>query len=509
MATRLALISLSNKDGIEDFARGLIELDFEILSTGGSAAKLREAGVAVTEVADYCESPEVMNGRVKTLHPRIHGGILMRDSVSDREELQSIGGRPIDVVCVNLYPFEEKLKTGLAHDELVEFIDIGGPSMLRSAAKNHARVWVVTSPDDYALTLRGLASDDGLALRQNLAAKAFAHTASYDAAISTYMQAQCADGFAPTFSLSLTKGYDLRYGENPHQSAAFYREANAPQGSIAMARELGAGGKGLSFNNWVDVDAALDAVREFDLPAAVVVKHTNPCGVACGDVLADVYRRAREADAQSAFGGIVALNRDVDLETANAIAETFIECVVAPAFADDALERLRKKKNLRLLATGEWHGGQTWTTKRIGGGLLIQDSDPMADEASNAEVVTQRRPNDAEWKALDFAWRVCKHVKSNAIVLAKTTETVGIGAGQMSRVLAVEIAAKRAGENASGAVMASDAFFPFADGVQVAIDAGVTAVIQPGGSKRDAEVIAAANEAGIAMVMTGRRHFRH
>jgi phosphoribosylaminoimidazolecarboxamide formyltransferase/IMP cyclohydrolase len=510
-----ALISVSDKTGVVEFARGLAAAGVEILSTGGTAQALREGGVSVVDVAQYTGSPEIMEGRVKTLHPRVHGGILMRENEEDRDALRSIGGKPIDLVCVNLYPFEQTVARGASHEETIENIDIGGPSMVRSGAKNQARVVVVTDPSDYAEVLAAVRSGDGpnASLRARLAAKAFAQTAAYDGAIAAYLTSRGGDSkFPGALTLSFAKAYDVRYGENPHQQGAFYVERNAPPGSLASAESLGAGGKELSFNNLVDVDAALEAVRELEQPAAVVVKHTNPCGVATAATLEDAYRMAREADAQSAFGGIVALNREVDEATANALAETFIECVVAPGFAPAALERLQRKKNLRILATGGWlsadHAALQY--KRVGGGLLVQDRDATGpSEVRAGKVVTKRRPTDAEMQALDFAWRVCKHVKSNAIVFAKPGRTVGVGAGQMARVTAVGIAVQKAGELSKGAVMASDAFFPFPDGIEAAAEAGITAVVQPGGSKADDEVVAAADAGDIAMIFTGVRHFRH
>ena len=510
-----ALISVSDKTGVVEFAKGLADAGVEILSTGGTARTLREGGVTVIDVSEYTESPEIMDGRVKTLHPRVHGGVLMRDTDTDRQQLDSIGGAPIDLVCVNLYPFEQTVARGADHDETIENIDIGGPSMVRSAAKNQARVTVVTDPNDYATVLGEVQSSEGpsLALRQRLAAKAFAQTAAYDGAIAAYLTSRDGDArFPGSLTLSYDKAYDVRYGENPHQQGAFYIERNASAGSLAMAESLGAGGKELSFNNLVDVDATVDAVREFDQPAAVVVKHTNPCGVARATTLEQAYRVAREADAQSAFGGIVALNRPVDKATGIAIAETFIECVIAPSFEPAALELLRKKKNLRILATGKWLPADypALHFKRVSGGLVVQDRDATGpSEVRNGKVATERPPTDDEWQSLDFAWRVCKHVKSNAIIFAKPDRTVGVGAGQMARVTAVEIASKKAGDLSKGAAMASDAFFPFPDGIEAAAAAGITAVVQPGGSKRDDLVIEAANKAGLAMVFTGVRHFRH
>ena len=516
-----ALVSVSDKTGIVEFAKALAEAGVEILSTGGTARAMREGGVPVIDVSEFTDSPEVMDGRVKTLHPRVHGGILMRDTDEDRAELGQLGGSPIDLVVVNLYPFEQTVAKGAPHPEVIENIDIGGPSMLRSAAKNHDRVTVVTDPDDYAEVLAAV-REGGTEqpLRARLAAKAFTQTAAYDGAIAAYLTSLPEEGaesahpaaFPGTLTLQFEKAYDVRYGENPHQKGAFYVERGAALGTLARAESVGAGGKELSFNNLVDVDATLECVREFERPAAVVVKHTNPCGVATAETLAEAYRLARAADAQSAFGGIVALNRKVDLATAEVLAETFIECVIAPGFDDDALARLRKKKALRLLATHEVlpASAPMLHFKRVSGGLVVQDRDASAPgEVAKARVVTKRAPTDEERRALELGWRVCKHVKSNAIVFSLEDRTVGIGAGQMSRVLAVEIAAKRAGELAKGSVMASDAFFPFPDGVEAAAAAGVTAVVQPGGSKKDDDVIAACDAAGIAMLMTGVRHFKH
>jgi phosphoribosylaminoimidazolecarboxamide formyltransferase/IMP cyclohydrolase len=515
-AIKRALISVSDKRDLADFAKRLAAAGVEVLSTGGTAKALRAAGISVIDVSEYTKSPEIMDGRVKTLHPRVHGGLLMRDSAEDRAQLAEIGGKPIDLVVVNLYPFESTVQRGAPHDEVIENIDIGGPSMLRSAAKNHARVTVLVDPADYGLLADLLPEAPDAATRAKLAAKAFTHTAAYDGAIAGYLTGRNEDGtqsaFPGTLSLQFQRAYGLRYGENPHQSGAFYVERNAPEGSLARATSLGAGGKELSFNNLVDCEAALDAVREFDGPAAVVVKHTNPCGVAEAATLAEAYRVARDADATSAFGGIVALNRAVDESTANVLAETFLECIVAPSFSDEALARLQKKKDLRLLATGSWLSAthRELTFKRVGGGLVAQDRDATAGaDLTDAKVVTKRAPTPEERASLEFAWRVGKHVKSNAIVLSKGKHTVGVGAGQMSRVVSVEIAVKKAGDDARGSVLASDAFFPFPDGLEAAAAAGITAVVQPGGSKKDPEVIAAADAAGIAMIFTGVRHFRH
>jgi phosphoribosylaminoimidazolecarboxamide formyltransferase/IMP cyclohydrolase len=412
-AIKRALISVSDKRDVVDFARKLASFGVELLSTGGTARSLRDAGLTVTDVSTYTESPEIMDGRVKTLHPRVHGGLLMRDSEEDRSQLAQIGGAPIDLVVVNLYHFEATVLRGAAYDEVIENIDIGGPSMLRSAAKNHARVTVVVDPADYARVAATLPEAPALAERAALAAKAFTHTAAYDGAIAGYLTSVEADGkrsaFPGTLSLQFQKAYGLRYGENPHQSGAFYVERNAPPGSLARAESLGAGGKELSFNNLVDCEAALDAVREFEGPAAVVVKHTNPCGVASADKLAEAYRVAREADALSAFGGIVALNRVVDLETAKVLAETFLECIVAPTFDPEALELLRSKKNLRLLATGAWLGPEhrELTFKRVGGGLVAQDRDACA--AAEAAAHQGRAPGAAVRLARVQARQVQRH----------------------------------------------------------------------------------------------------
>lgn len=519
-----ALLSVSDKTGLVDFARRLAARGIEILSTGGTLKALEAEGIPVVSVETFTGSPEVMAGRVKTLHPRVHGGLLARRG-KDEADLERIGGKPIDLVVVNLYPFEKTLqKAGATVEELIENIDIGGPSMLRSAAKNHESVTVVCDPSDYATVLAELEGEGSTkpATRRRLATKVFGHTAAYDAAIAAYFSsipddapahdAATRDPYPHFLQLPLERVYSLRYGENPHQTGAFYRERGAGAGTVASAESLGAGGKELSFNNLVDVDAALEAVLEHEPPAAVIVKHTNPCGVATAGALSDAYRAARAADEVSAFGGIVALNRPVDAATAKLLIETFLECVIAPAFAADALEVLRTKKNLRLLATGDRPASTAtdFAMKRVSGGMVIQSADATGrGEVANGKVVTKRAPTDAELSALDFAWLVTKHVKSNAIVLAKPGRTVGVGAGQMSRVESVRIACSKAGDEAKGAVMGSDAFFPFPDGLELAIAHGVTAVAQPGGSVKDADVIAAADAHGIAMIFTGARHFRH
>ena len=523
MAIKTALLSVSDKTGLFKFAHALAARGVAILSSGGTAKALEAEGIKVETVESYTGSPEVMDGRVKTLHPRVHGGILSRGE-QDKGDLGRIGAREIDLVVVNLYPFEKTAANAASsHEHIIENIDIGGPSMIRSAAKNHARVTVVCDPADYDRVAAELemGGEVSQGTRAELAAKAFAHTAAYDAAISGYLSGQGGAGrstegartqFPLYLALPFERAYGLRYGENPHQQGAFYVERGAAEGSLARAESLGAGGKELSFNNLVDVDAALDAVREFDRPAAVVVKHTNPCGVAVAESLDVAYKTARDADALSAFGGIVAFNREVDEATAKLLAETFLECVVAPKFGPAALEILRSKKNLRLLSTGAWlaadHAALQY--KRVGGGMVVQTRDAQAaGEVTGGKVVSKRAPTAAEITSLEFAWRVCKHVKSNAIVLAQGERTVGVGAGQMSRVISVQIACEKAGALARGSVLASDAFFPFPDGVEAAAKAGITAVAHPGGSVKDADVIATADALGVAMIMTGVRHFRH
>jgi phosphoribosylaminoimidazolecarboxamide formyltransferase/IMP cyclohydrolase len=524
MPIERALISVSDKRDLVSFAQTLARRGIEVLSTGGTAKTLRNAGVSVVDVAQYTQSPEIMDGRVKTLHPRVHGGILMRERDDDRAQLASIGGKPIDLVVVNLYPFEATIaKPDVSLDDAVENIDIGGPSMVRSAAKNYGRVAVVVDPSDYAAVLEEVEAQGevSFATRARLAAKAFAHTAAYDGAIAAFLSSLDEHGkreaYPRVYTPQFERAYSLRYGENPHQTGAFYVARGAREGSLGRARSIGAGGKELSFNNLVDVDAALECVREFSEPAAVIVKHTNPCGVAQSATLERAYRVARAADELSAFGGIVALNRAVDAPTANALIETFLECVVAPTFEPEALSILHQKKNLRLLELGALLPADELglTFKAISGGMVLQQRDNTArGEVEHGKVVTERAPSEQESRALAFAWRVCKHVKSNAIVLARededrTLRTVGVGAGQMSRVVSVEIAARKAGDQARGAVLASDAFFPFPDGVEAAAAAGAVAIAQPGGSVKDADVVAAANRLGVAMIFTGFRHFRH
>ncbi|MEM1402848.1 MAG: bifunctional phosphoribosylaminoimidazolecarboxamide formyltransferase/IMP cyclohydrolase [Pseudomonadota bacterium] len=513
-----ALISVSDKTGIEDFARQLVARGVELLSTGGTFRLLSGAGLAVTEVSAYTGFPEMMDGRVKTLHPKIHGGILARRGTDDAA-LAEHAISEIDMVVVNLYPFEATVADpDCSLDNAIENIDIGGPSMLRAAAKNHAWVSVVTRADDYARVIEAMDANDGgvpAGLKRDLAVRAFEHTASYDGAIANYLGARLDTGveeFSRTVNLQYEKVQDLRYGENPHQKAAFYRERNASTDSLAKAKQLQ--GKELSYNNIADTDAALECVRQFDGIACVIVKHANPCGVALADSTLNAYDLAFATDPESAFGGIIAFNREVDAQTASAIVDRqFVEVVIAPSYSDEALEAFAPKKNVRVLITGEGKGNATVKeTKRVSGGLLVQDQDLAVIAPEDLTVVTARHPEAGELNDLLFAWKVAKFVKSNAIIYAKDGQTIGVGAGQMSRVNSARIAAikaEHAGLSVPGSVMASDAFFPFRDGLDNAGKAGIRAVIQPGGSVRDEEVIAAANEHDIAMVFTGVRHFRH
>ena len=512
-----ALLSVSDKTGIVELARELAALGVALLSTGGTAKALREAGIDVTDVSDVTGFPEIMDGRVKTLHPKIHGGLLGRSGVDDAVMAEH-GIAPIDLLVVNLYPFAQTVaKPGCTYDDAVENIDIGGPAMLRAAAKNHARTSVVVDPADYAALLGALeAGGTDAAQRRAFAAKAYAHTAAYDGQIASWLSPRAADPDAPeawpkTFHASLHLASALRYGENPHQRGALYLEAGAPQGIVATARFLQ--GKELSYNNLADADAALECVKAFDAPACVIVKHANPCGVAVAADLMTAYDRAYAVDPTSAFGGIIAFNRELDAATAGEILKRqFVEVVIAPSIAADALPLFAKKANVRVLATGGLRTHAGFEYKRIAGGLLVQDADSDALTAADLKIVTAKAPTDAQLRDLLFAWKVAMHVKSNAIVYAKDLQTVGIGAGQMSRVVSAKIAslkAEEAGLVVPGSVMASDAFFPFRDGIDAAAKAGIAAVIQPGGSMRDAEVVAAADEHGMAMVFTGRRHFRH
>lgn len=519
-AVARALISVSDKTGISEFAGALRELGVEILSTGGTATQLRDAGVPVVEVSSHTGFPEMMDGRVKTLHPRIHGGLLARrDTDSDAMREHGIAG--IDLLVVNLYPFEQTVaKPDCDLASAIENIDIGGPAMLRAAAKNHAWVTVVVDSGDYAAVLEELHAGGSVtpATRFRLAAKAFEHTARYDGAIAGYLGAR--DGtdappaaFPRTLNLQYAKSQEMRYGENPHQGAAFYVERARAEASVATARQIQ--GKALSFNNVADTDAALECVKSFPEPACVIVKHANPCGVAIGDRIHDAYDRAFKTDPTSAFGGIIAFNRALDAETAAAIVERqFVEVIVAPRIEAAALAPLSRKENVRVLECGELPSSPCAALdfKRVTGGLLVQDRDTGAVATGDLEVVTRRAPTDTEMRDLLFAWKVVKFVKSNAIVYCRDGMTIGIGAGQMSRVYSAKIAGIKAvdeGLEVRGSVLASDAFFPFRDGIDAAAEAGISAVIEPGGSMRDDEVIAAADEHGMAMVFTRMRHFRH
>ncbi|HQT66841.1 MAG: bifunctional phosphoribosylaminoimidazolecarboxamide formyltransferase/IMP cyclohydrolase [Rhodospirillales bacterium 20-60-12] len=507
---RRALISVSDKTGMLDLARALTAQGAEILSTGGSAKALREAGISVTEVSDHTGFPEILDGRVKTLVPQIHGGILgRRDDSTHVMQMAQHHIAPIDMVVVNLYPFEETVAKQADFPTCIENIDIGGPALIRAAAKNHDFVAVLTEPAQYADAITAIAAEGGLRLkaRRALAAAAYARTASYDSAIAEWFAAQNGDAYPARKTLSGKLQQTLRYGENPHQSAAFYTNGSRP--GIATARQIQ--GKELSYNNLNDTDAAFECVAEFEEPTIVIVKHANPCGVASAPQIADAWDRALACDPVSAFGGIVALNRTLDGQTAAKIASIFTEVIIAPDATDEAKSILAAKKNLRLLLTGGLPdpASADQTFKSVAGGFLLQSRDAGRITTADLKIVTKRAPNTAELADLIFAFQVCKHVKSNAIIYARNGATTGIGAGQMSRVDSAKIAASKGGDLVPGSVVASDAFFPFADGLQAAIAAGATAVIQPGGSIRDAEIIAAADEAQIAMVLTGMRHFRH
>ena len=510
-----ALISVSDKTGVVEFARGLVELGATILSTGGTASAVRAAGVPVTEVSSHTGFPEILGGRVKTLHPRIHGGLLgRRGRADDVRQMQEQGIEPIDVVVVNLYPFESTIaRPDCTFEDAVENIDIGGPSMLRSAAKNHQDVLVVVDPADYGRVLEALQSGSvPLTLRRELARKVFQHTSRYDGLIANYLgrQGDAADKFPASLSMTYERAEILRYGENPHQEGAFYREIGSTEPSISLGRQLH--GKAMSYNNYLDANSALELAKEFPDVAVAIIKHNNPCGVALGATPVEAYRKARETDPVSAFGGVIACNRPVDLDMAQEVTSTFVEVLIAPAFTDEALAELQRKKDLRLLTVGslESRTREGYDLKKLVGGLILQDRDlgALAD-LKTLTVPTKRKPTDDEYAACAFAWKVCKHVKSNAIVFANATQTVGVGAGQMSRVDSVKLAEMKANLPIKGCVMASDAFFPFRDGLDAAVQAGVTAVIQPGGSIRDEEVVKAADERDVAMIMTGMRHFRH
>ena len=516
LPARRALISVSDKTGIIEFARALHDKGIEILSTGGTAKLLIENFIPVKEVSKHTGFPEIMDGRVKTLHPKIHGGILGRRGIDDNV-MKDNGIAPIDIVVVNLYPFEATVaREGCTLDEAIENIDIGGPAMVRATAKNHAFVSIVVDPADYARVLEEINASGNVSdsTRFDLAVKAFEHTARYDGMIANYLGRIRADGskdvLPRTINLQFNRVQAMRYGENPHQHAAFFVEHNVAEASIATARQIQ--GKELSYNNIGDTDAALECVKQFDEPACVIVKHANPCGVAVRDSLLAAYDDAYKTDPESAFGGIIAFNRELDGDTARAIVERqFVEVIIAPKISDAAIAAVSEKKNVRLLECGEWNAASPRLDfKRVNGGLLVQDADLALYDS--LQVVTEAQPSDAQMQDLLFSWRVAKFVKSNAIVYGKNRMTIGVGAGQMSRVNSARIAgikAEHAGLQVPGSVMASDAFFPFRDGIDAAHNAGIVAVIQPGGSMRDEEVIAAANEHGMAMVFTGMRHFRH
>lgn len=523
---RRALISVSDKTGIVEFAKALSERGVDILSTGGTARLLAEQGIAVTEVSDYTGFPEMMDGRVKTLHPKVHGGILGRRGQDD-EVMNTHAINPIDMVVVNLYPFAQTVANpNCTLADAVENIDIGGPTMVRSAAKNHKDVTIIVNASDYDRVIAEMdANDQSLTLdtRFDLAIAAFEHTAAYDGMIANYFgtmvpsygenkEGDEESKFPRTFNQQFIKKQDMRYGENSHQDAAFYVEANPEEASVSTARQIQ--GKALSYNNIADTDAALECVKEFAEPACVIVKHANPCGVALGGDILEAYNRAYQTDPTSAFGGIIAFNRELDAATATAIVERqFVEVIIAPSVSAEAIDVVAAKKNVRLLECGEWHSKTTgFDVKRVNGGLLVQDRDQGMVTLRDLKVVSQRQPTEEELKDALFCWKVAKYVKSNAIVYAKGDMTIGVGAGQMSRVYSAKIAGIKAadeGLEVAGSVMASDAFFPFRDGIDAAAEAGIKCVIQPGGSMRDDEVIAAADEHGMAMIFTGMRHFRH
>ncbi|MCM2678400.1 bifunctional phosphoribosylaminoimidazolecarboxamide formyltransferase/IMP cyclohydrolase [Echinimonas agarilytica] len=523
---RRALLSVSDKTGIVEFARALASRGVDILSTGGTAKLLAEAGLAVTEVSDYTGHPEIMDGRVKTLHPKVHGGILARRGM-DESVMAENAIEAIDMVVVNLYPFAQTVaKEGCSLEDAIENIDIGGPTMVRAAAKNHKDVSIVVNASDYDRIIEEMNANDGSLLhktRFDLAIAAFEHTAAYDGMIANYfgtmvpsysdnIEGDAESKFPRTFNAQFIKKQDMRYGENSHQAAAFYVENNIDEASVATAKQLQ--GKALSFNNIADTDAALECVKEFKQPACVIVKHANPCGVAVGNDILEAYNSAFKTDPTSAFGGIIAFNQELDAQTAEAIvARQFVEVIIAPSISEAAAQIVAAKPNVRLLECGQWNSvTQGYDQKRVNGGLLVQDRDQGMVTEAELTIVSKRQPTEQEMKDLMFCWKVAKFVKSNAIVYSKNETTIGVGAGQMSRVYSAKIAGIKAadeGLEVKGSVMASDAFFPFRDGIDAAAEAGITAVIQPGGSIRDDEVIAAADEAGMAMVFTGMRHFRH
>ncbi len=512
---RLALLSVSDKTGLIDLARKLVEeFEFDLISSGGTAQALKDAGLPVTKVSDYTGFPEILGGRVKTLHPRIHGGILARrDLPQDVTDLENHQIRPIDLVVVNLYPFEQTIaKSGVTLPEAIEQIDIGGPAMLRASAKNYAHLTVLCNPsqyDAYLEELRECGGEASVEFRQAAAQQAFWHTASYDQAIATYLSKQeSADSDLPQrLTISGQQLQSLRYGENPHQPAAWYQTGTVQSGWAAATKLQG---KELSYNNLVDLEAARRIIAEFnDTPAATIIKHTNPCGTALGNSLSEAYEKAFNADSVSAFGGIVALNRPIDAATATALTKVFLECVVAPSCEPEAQKILSAKSKVRVLILPDLATGASQTVKAIAGGFLVQASDEVVEDINQWQVVSEKQPTADQLAELAFAWKVCKHVKSNAIVVSGDRTTLGVGAGQMNRVGSVKIALEQAGEKAKGAILASDGFFPFDDSVRTAAAAGIAAIVQPGGSLRDQDSIKAANELGLVMVFTGIRHFMH
>lgn len=507
-----ALISVSDKGGIVEFAKGLRKHGVKIISTGGTAKLLAESGVEIIEISEFTGFPEMLDGRVKTLHPKVHGGILnIRDNEKHQSTMTEHGLEDIDMVVVNLYPFEATVAKGAEHDEIVENIDIGGPSMIRSAAKNHKFVTVVVDNNDFNRVLDEMDSGGTeLNTRIDLARKAYSHTGVYDSIIAGYFNRKLGVKFPEEIAIPARMKQTMRYGENPHQDSAFYVKPLVNEASVSTGKQLQ--GKELSFNNIVDIHATLELVKEFKQPAVAIIKHTNPCGCAVSDNLLDAYLKALECDPVSAFGGIVGVNREVDAELAEKLAEIFLEVVLAPSFSKAALDILSSKKNLRLIELGDISGGRDGELdlKNVTGGILLQDRDlHEIEDIRSLNIPTERKPTEAEYNAMDFAWIVAKHVKSNAIVYTTEDRTIGVGAGQMSRVDSSKIAASKAKADLKGTVMASDAFFPFRDSVDEAAERGITAIISPGGSIRDEEVIAAANEHGIAMVFTGIRHFKH
>ena len=512
---RLALLSVSNKTGLIDLARSLVEeFEFDIISSGGTASALKEAGIPVTKVAEYTGSPEILGGRVKTLHPRIHGGILARRDVpQDIADLSDNQIRAIDLVVVNLYPFEQTIaKPGVTLADAIEQIDIGGPAMLRASAKNHAHLTVLCDPEQYNTYLTELRENGGeasLKFRQRCALETFKHTANYDRAIANYLSSQSAEesSLPQQFNLSGKELQTLRYGENPHQAATWYQSGTTPTGWTTSTILQG---KELSYNNLVDLEAARRLIVEFpETPAAAILKHTNPCGTALGKTISEAYQKAFDTDSVSAFGGIVALNRPIDAATATALTKTFLECIVAPGCEPEAEEIIKKKAKVRVLILPDLTQGPPQTVKIIAGGLLVQDSDNIVEETSKWRIVTEKQPTAEEWEELLFAWKVAKHVKSNAIVVTRDRTTIGVGAGQMNRVGSVKLALEQAGEKGKGAILASDGFFPFDDSVKTAAEAGIIAIVQPGGSMRDKDSIDAANQLGITMMFTDIRHFLH